>query len=196
MKSEINSLKPFSCLRASRLFLTLKVTIFKWLSSHKRSGCFWKPVRPAFMSQCGGQQTDSSRQALRPQHIHASMSIQRLISEQFCLMHQYEQVKGLVRVRVTPFFSGACWPSCHKIKLKSVHPWVWAGIRAKWDVLEMSERCGNRRNWNMPAAIDGAGEKQTKNRRVSKPIFPFCCVFFQLFSHVLSSPNPILRLCC
>lgn len=139
MKSEINSLKPFSCLRASRLFLTLKVTIFKWLSSHKRSGCFWKPVRSAFMSQCGGQQTDSSRQALHAQHIHASMSIQRLISEQFCLMDQYEQDKGLVRVRVTP---------------------------------------GNCRNWNMPAAIDGAGEKQTKNRRVNKPIFPFCCVFF------------------
>lgn len=78
----------------------------------------------------------------------------------------------------SPFFSGGCWPSCHKIKLKSVHPWVWAGIRAKCDVLEMSERCGNRRNWNMPAAIDGAGEKQTKNRRVNKPIFPFCCVFF------------------
>lgn len=44
----------------------------------------------------------------------------------------------------------------------------------------MGERCGNCRNWNMSAAIDGAGEKQTKNRPVNKPIFPFCCVFSTL----------------
>lgn len=40
----------------------------------------------------------------------------------------------------------------------------------------MSKRRGNCRKWNMPAAIDGAGEKQTKNRHVNKATSPFCCV--------------------
>lgn len=53
----------------------------------------------------------------------------------------------------------------------------------------MSERCGNCRNWNMSAAIDSAGEKQTKNRRVNKPIFPFCCVFSTLLPRSVQSQS-------
>lgn len=66
-----------------------------------------------FTNQCGGQQTDSSKQALHAQHIHKSMSIQRFISEVFCLVDRWKQAKGLVRVWVTPFISGGCWLSCH-----------------------------------------------------------------------------------